>query len=296
MKHTVLFVAIIASLSFNVLANEKKKDMQQHVTEQQKGSEILSKEMLADLEQLTGARSALKNKEDLASRDKAYLDVEKDRTKASIELAKEVFIKENVPIEYIISGEKAVKDYVLNNFVNKATAKTIEASTLWQSNASALTATEVEQAELISSQVRVNPPEDTQPPEPIPQPEMTDEEKAKIEASLGALGISVDDAGNIAENKPVEKPAEPEKKNVLVQKIDVQRITILGKTHALDATVFFNVLTGNNKRDISMPMVNMSPGSKFLVDGANFELSSMTEKEVVFTNLDTGVKFQEWIR
>lgn len=296
MKTNLIMVAIMLTCSATALANPKNKDLQPLIEEYR--GEISPVEVASELETLTSARSALKNKEDLASREKSFFTTETEKTKASIQLSKEQFIKDNVPIEYIISGERAVQQYINDNFVNKPTVKEAESSTVWSSNSTALTSTEDTALKAIVA---------TRLPAPIVEPspiateavsdEMSDDDKAKIEASLAALGISLDEAGSISENKtPETNIEETAVSNVLINKINIQRVTLLGQTQLLDANIFLNVINGRTNRDISVPVVKMSPGSRFSIENVNFELTGFSDKEVVFTNLETGTQFKEWIK
>lgn len=298
MKKSIIFLATLMAFSANAASKKERDNLQGHVSEQ-RGS-IVSEEMLSNLEAITNARSELKNKEDLANREKAYLLVESEKTRASLGLAREVFIKKNVPIEYVIAGEKAVEQYIVDNFINKDPLKAVSDETLWASNNTALTANEtVTLPSPISSQVRVEPaavlPVVTPPPAEKDE-QLSEEEKERIAASLGALGISIDQAGDIAEKKNERPAEETAQKNVLIQKIDIQRVVIMGKINSLDAVVYFNVMNGFNNRDISMPMSNMSPGTEFLVDNVPFMLSQVSDEEVVFTNMETGIQFKEYVR
>lgn len=294
MKNIVLLL-LASGLSFQAYAVDKRKDLQEHVMEQ--GNTIITPEMRNELEKLISSRSTLKNQEDIAMRERAFYETETEKTKAQMRLEREVFISENVPITYIIAGEKAVTQYIVDNFINNQNDKTLTAKTLWSSNGSALIQLEepVGRAPIINSAI-IAPVNILPIPEPEPVDEMTEAEKKKIAESLGALGLSVDQAGAIAENKPLPKQDEPVNKNILIQKIDVHRVVIMGKITAVDATLFINIMNGFNKRDITLPVNSMSPGTQFMVDGVPFELSKVSESEVVFTNTQTGISFKEIVR
>lgn len=292
----ILFALLASTLSLGVSANSKKQDLQGQLNEERQ--QIVSDDMREQARIISSSRSDLKTKEDLANREVSYYKASTEQAKAMLQWKREQFVAENVPIEYVIAGDKAVTQFVIDNFINTSSAKSGEAKVLWASDDSALVSLEAPVLEkTIVNPVIVEQAAPVQTVQEQPTDIMTEEEKRKIAESLGALGLTVNQAGAIAENKPEPIEETPsQNKNVLIHKIDVQRVVIMGKIQSLDAMLHINVIDGFKKRDINLPVANMSPNTRFMIDSTPFELTRLSDAEVVFTNLDTNISFKEIVR
>lgn len=285
----VAITVALVTLSSSALANKRTTDLQPHIPEQLNKTTItLPTAVSDDTSGLT--RSQLKVQEDIAGRFRSLYTTEMDKTKAQIALEREAFILNNVPVQYIIAGERAVQQYIQDHFIQPASSKKVEQVVSWSSTNNALTI--VEKEPVFQPVIQV-----TKPIEVEEEKKPNQDELSRIAESLGALGISINEAGKIAE--PPSEPqvnTEPIRTNVILNKVNVKRMVMLGKQQQLDATLHLSVLSGANKRDISFNVEKIAPGTIFTVEGINFEFSSMSPNELLFVNTETGIEFKERVK
>lgn len=284
----IAVVLTLITLSSGAHANKRATDLQPHIQEQSnRGIELEFRE--SDTSGLT--RSQLKVQEDIAGRFRSLYSIEMDKTKAKIALDREDFILKNVPIQYVIAGERAVQQYIQDNFIQPLYKKEPDHKVSWSSTNNALTVIDKEPEFQPVVQV-------SRPVEPVKENKgPSDAELARIAESLGALGISVNEAGEIAQQPRLkEENIEPVRANVILNKVNVKRMLILGERQQLDATLYLSVLAGPNKREISFNIESMTPGTGFSVEGVNFNFIAMTPTELRFINAETGVEFKERVR
>jgi len=226
------------------------------------------------------------------------IEVERDMKAAE-------FIVDNVPPHILAAGDKAIQAYVAKNFVDVAsTPKTDSVKTVWESTSTAIAAPVAQPA----SQKVTGPAPQIQPQRATPGKSGLSEEER---AALGQLGLSEGELADMfgekkappthekKEKKDAPKKSSNKKKvspaNVSITKIDVERVVIMGTSKFADVSLTLMNNSGGQQRRISRRFDKIGPGYIFSVEGAKFELVSLSEQQIVFENLTTKKTHQELI-
>jgi hypothetical protein len=305
----VSFTIALLLMSNGALAAEKKDLQKQTVDFKVDSKKNISQEAM--IEAARGQiqeRSDIRNMDDIQSLRRGASESELDLMKVQLEIKKSKFISKNVPIAYIIAGDKEVENYVRSQYIdNDNAAPGAEIKTVWKSNKGALTepdsakplwkpvlshknmrSPDIEVRDLQVSNTTVSK---------VNKQSAADAQKEALES----LGITPEDLAELTGKKtPVVDvtpviPVGVTETNVVINQMDVDRLILMGKKRSADVTVEFNVIRGEQSRKVQKSFKGVSEGYVFSIDDIQFELVALNKKILAFTNLETKQAFRTLI-
>lgn len=304
MKHGMLTVAVLAALSLSSSANAKDPIKEVSIQEQAKdfvaGKETISKEELINRgREINDRQSTLRIEEGFSNIKDGAKKAEFQLKLTEDQLLKQQFIMENVPVEYRIAGEAETLAYIRSKFIDKVVSDGPDYSTdtVWESSQNNLIVpnstqpvwTPVVKEVVVAQRMQKDP-------EPLPKETITE---SQTEEAKELLDVSIDDLAKIFEGVTLDSKPKidnvPAPVDVFIEKVDVKRVLITGRSKVADVDVRFMVINGEQKRTVEKTFSNVEPGYRFEVDGINFVLSDLSRDNIIFSNIDEDKNFSHII-
>lgn len=272
---------------------------------------ISKKEMVEKALKEGQARDEFRVNAEMYSMENTAIKSKTTKLDSERELMVKEFILDNVPTHIIAAGEKSINNYIESHFIdNAADAPTNKAPrVIWSSTDSAL-----------SKPV----PQDTWTPlpqsasatvaQPQPMPKQPEENKVVVaidqskDKSLSSeqsdavkkLGMTEEDL--LAMLNPKEPPVKQKPKSsnshdgVKVNKIQVTRIVMMGKSKFADISVDATEIKDGQQRKLSSDIQKLEQGNFFNIEDTKFEVIALNEDQIIIENVATKKTFKSTIQ
>ncbi|MBD78001.1 MAG: hypothetical protein CL840_03520 [Crocinitomicaceae bacterium] len=309
-KHGLLIFAIGAAVHGGAIAADKKDTNLQNQAESFKADQdtVSRDKLVSEGREITDARSAIRNDEYFDSLKQSAAQTKTGRINTQLDLERNEFILNNVPVHIRVAGEQEVQAYVRKHFIDNEdptnNSAAVEAKTLWKNTDSSLTAPASTDygwqpvvREVSNTAQVVN-----KDPEPIKQEpvELDNDDDTESDESKAPLELTAEDLARLFDNgstnqQPNMLPDADTEKNVVINTITVNRVIIAPKAQIADIEVNFTVVHPGGSKKVDKTFKQVSPGHLFEVDGVRFEIAALTRHSIVLTNVETDKSYSQII-
>jgi hypothetical protein len=270
---------------------KKEETLQLHTEEFKKSltgvtSSITDSDMVTSARENNQERTIAELARKTANTQTAAIKAELEAIDVQLDRDKKNFIKQNVPITYIIMGEQAVKSYITSEFIEKPNRRVAPVTIAWEGSPDTLDVPikpkptldellvlDVEEKPIITAQAALSKPS----PEKIRQD------------SMSILGLTEQDLSKLAseETKEVEVLKQPPVEvapTITLHSGQITKLAIFGEKTTADLELYFKITRGINEKELTREISGVTQGATFNVNSVPFNVEGIDDKYIIIRN------------